>query len=456
MGKIDFLIFYEHKNREFESIVLLKHELVKRGYSVEFWSFYENNIKKRKALFNNVNVAVMPSLYHDEEILSFVFRVAGKVKNIVNLRWEQIFSKDTERNLDYYVYPKETAKKGYHCCWGKKPFEMLRKSGVEENNLFITGPIHMDFLRYDLRNLYLNKHMLFQQYNICEEKPCLLFSSSFTISTMNEWELESYFSQLGVNEKEYYKEFLLVERQSREAILGWLIRLAEEKDCTVIYRPHPAESKSDLTEKLRQLDNIRVISDYNIKQWILTCDQVYTWMSTSIAEASVAGVSCAALRPVRFDDGSEIPIYEDFPFISSYKQFCECYDTSLKNNTKQLISRDVLSSYMDIDPDYPSYKRTADVLEKALFDDYCFPWDSFSEEVFVDIQKRARERDIMNTQAKYIVKPFYKTSFLKRVIWKFFTELSSTYSTMISNQQRVISNREFQQLEERISTIISD
>ena len=116
MNKIDFLIFYEHKNREFESIVLLKHELVKRGYTVEFWSFYENNNKKRKALFNNVNIAVMPSLYHDEEILSFVYRVAGKVKNIINLRWEQIFSNQIENNLDYYVYPRENAKFAYHCC----------------------------------------------------------------------------------------------------------------------------------------------------------------------------------------------------------------------------------------------------------------------------------------------------------------------------------------------------
>ena len=100
MKDIDFLILYEHKNREFESIALLKHELVKRGYAVEFFAFSEiHNRKKKKRLFGNVSIAVMPSLYHDEEILEFVYGVAGRVKNIVNLRWEQLFSKNTEKNL---------------------------------------------------------------------------------------------------------------------------------------------------------------------------------------------------------------------------------------------------------------------------------------------------------------------------------------------------------------------
>jgi len=163
MKEIDFLIIYEHKNREFESIALLKHELVRRGYTVEFFGFNEyHNIKKRRKLFNNVKIAVMPSLYHDEEILSFVYGVAGKVKNIVNLRWEQVFPRNTEKNLEHYVYPKENAKNAYHCCWGQRPLEMLLEVGVKRDNLFVTGPIQMDFVRKSFEGYYLGKSELFK------------------------------------------------------------------------------------------------------------------------------------------------------------------------------------------------------------------------------------------------------------------------------------------------------
>ena len=41
--KVDFLIRYEHKVRDLESIMLIRTELERRGYSVAFICNYEYN-----------------------------------------------------------------------------------------------------------------------------------------------------------------------------------------------------------------------------------------------------------------------------------------------------------------------------------------------------------------------------------------------------------------------------
>ena len=457
MGKIDFLIFYEHKNREFESIVLLKHELVRRGYTVKFFSFDEMyNKKKRRDLFGNVKIAVMPSLYHNEEILNFVYGVAGKVKNIVNLRWEQIFSNQIENNLDYYVYPKENAKYGYHCCWGTRPLEMLRSVNVEEDKVFITGPIQMDFLRKELTGWYKSRKELFDEYDIDLNKNCVLFTSSFVSSSWDKWSLEWLYSQFDDEERAYSKNNLSREIKSRETIISWLINLAQTKDCTIIYRPHPAEVQSVITEQIKDYENIKVIGDYNIKQWILTCDQVYTWNSTSLAEASVAGIPCAVLRPVGFEKNNEYPIYEGMPYITTYQQLEDLFeDKKQKSNNEQLISKDKLNTYLSVDPDIPSYIRTADVLERSLKDNYYFPWGNFPKEDFLNMRKSKKKLDRRNIMATIVVKPFYRTKILIKIIRRLSPNLYQQYIELIKRKQKVVSEHEFNLAEERITAVLS-
>ena len=45
--KVDFLIRYEHKVRDLESIMLIRTELERRGYSVAFICNYEYNPQVR-------------------------------------------------------------------------------------------------------------------------------------------------------------------------------------------------------------------------------------------------------------------------------------------------------------------------------------------------------------------------------------------------------------------------
>ncbi|WP_295916160.1 hypothetical protein [uncultured Anaerovibrio sp.] len=381
---IDFLIFYEVKNREFENIVLLRNELVRRKYNVEYVSFFErhdcrviNNFK------NRVRVAVMPSLYHTKEVIDIVYKIAGKVDYIVNLRWEQVFRNATEINMNYYAYPTGVARGAIHCCWGERAKNLLIQAGVKKDNLVVTGAITLDFLRKDFDGYYLSKSKLFEKYNITDDKPVILFVSSFSFSTMSKRDFNGYLSTI-INEEEKNRlvNFVKVEERSREKIHQWLIELNDTLDCTIIYRPHPVEVYGDGIEKLQQ-NGIFVIRDENIKQWFKCCDQVYMWYSTSAAEAYAANVKFAILRPEQIPDGEDLPIYKNVKFIDNYELFSKV----VKNNALiegHTINMDSMNDYYSI-TELPAYIRTAQLLSEVYSGDKCpkFSWEGIDTKYFL-------------------------------------------------------------------------
>lgn len=370
---IDFLIFYEVKNREFESIVLLGNELIRRGYKVEYLSFFQANdpkfIKKYK---NKVRVAVMPSLYHDKEIIRFVYTFAGKVKQIVNLRWEQVYTNKDESDPDCYYIPKGAARKAIHCNWGKRPQKMFADAGIDIDNLPITGPMQMDILSPCFEEYFVSKKDLFAKYNIPLDKPCILFISSFSFATQTEREIEQYINDIGKDKREKVRLMIDNMRLSYQQTIEWLKEYVMTNECSIIYRPHPTENDTKLLDELKKNAGIFVIKEGNVKQWIKCCDQVYTWISTSIAEAVFAKKNCAIIRPVPINYDEDVCIYRNADFITEKQTFIKSFQNK-RDNTN--IDTKVINEYYDQDYHNLSYHRTADILEKALTDSKFFPWN---------------------------------------------------------------------------------
>lgn len=373
---LDFLIFYEIKNREFESIVLLRNELVSRGYTVDYFSFCQSSdINAVRRYRNRVKVAVMPSLYHNTEILEIVEYVAGKVENIVNLRWEQVYTNATEENKGYYAHPKELAQKALHCCWGEKPRQLLESVGIESGNISVTGPMQMDLLASMFDGYYMQKGVLFKEHGIPLDKPCILFISSFSVSTFPKDMREEYILQFEEKERSAYVEFIRKEEQTRGIIADWLIELSRRYGCTVVYRPHPTELDTAEVSRMREEGNVRVIAEGNVKQWIMRCDQVYTWYSTSAAEAYFAKVPCTVLRPVELSHSDDLPIYEGVEYITDQESFFRRFEELASGeNGKGGLDGGVMEAYYGCTQERPAYIRTADYLESILSGSYRFPW----------------------------------------------------------------------------------
>ena len=119
---LDFLILYEHVVREYESILLLKAELARRGYTVELRQLLDRK-KLKYFTLKKPKVLVSSCMYDDEAINSHVYNNIGVCNKVVNLHWEQMLS-DTQEEGAWFNFG-GNAKKCVQTCWGKRTQQRL-------------------------------------------------------------------------------------------------------------------------------------------------------------------------------------------------------------------------------------------------------------------------------------------------------------------------------------------
>jgi len=362
--KIDFLLCYEHKNREYESLVLLKHELEKRGYTVMYRCLYENSVLNYPQ-FKNIKprCVIVPAAYDEKILECFCFNIVGYIGKIINLQWEQILTVEEEYDINAYHNPKGMAKNVVHLCWGNKTKERLIRAGVEDNNIFVTGPIHLDALRLENRRCLFSKKELAQKYKLDINKKWILFISSFGFCDLDE-RMKSYI--ISCYGDDYVNYFIDYSIKSRQKILEWLKQLVNDNNSyQVIYRPHPDEIKVDneLVEIQKFVKNFFIIKDLPIKHWIYSSDIVLNWFSTSKADSVFLGKPDIVLRPYKIRDKDEVSIMKG-------EKFCTTYD-DLKSSIDNYQNKEINSSiyeYYDVNEKIPSYVRVADICEQVLLD----------------------------------------------------------------------------------------
>lgn len=345
----DFRFLYEHKAREMESIALLSYELAKRGYSSDF---YPCNGMGGIPI-SEAKVLITPYLYNDLHVDSMKKFARGADK-IVNLQWEQIFQAKYEGVESFFHYPKGKAQTALHLCWGKKERDALIKCGISAENMVITGPVHMDFLRTEFKNYYLTKEKIAEEFGISNNKEWILFVSSFSGEARR---LDS--SGQPVDETD--------ADRTKTIFLQWVQSVLEiSKQSEFIYRPHPNE-KSDarLTKLASKYKNFHIVGDYSVKQWIKVSEKIINWISTSIGEIFFAGKSCVIIRPLPIDPPNEMAILVGAKTINSLEGFI----SSLKSKSEFPVTQAQMLDYYDVKPEIASYKRICDVLISTLQDE---------------------------------------------------------------------------------------
>ena len=357
----DFLINYEHKNRELDSICLIKVELEARGYSVELSCTYDNDRAKPNPSRRKAKVVVTSALYNNGSLDFFVFGLAGFCKKIVNLQWEQVLSNRDEENLSLFLNPKGLARNALHLCWGPATRNRLINSGLNSNNVVTIGPIQMDTLRPEFNNLFLSKNELAQRYNLDSKLEWVLFISSFTYITMTEEEYSGELKVLGPS----LNDFLELSSISKDGILSWIEEAAVKyPDKIFIYRPHPSENNDPTIAGLEiKHSNFRSIGELSIKQWIKSSDKLLSWYSTSAAEIYFANKNFHVLRPVPLPFELDVSIYRNAKVINNLSEFISELDSDNKNFP---LSSDIMMQYFQINPDRPTFKIICDLLVRVL------------------------------------------------------------------------------------------
>lgn len=358
-SQIDFLFNYEHKVREIESLCLIRSELEKRGYSVEFSCTYDveriNFTAWRKA-----KVVVTPALYDNACLFAFVYRIAGACRKVVNLQWEQAMSNFDEADPNFFQNPTGFAKEAVHLCWGNEPRNRLLRAGIADDRALVVGPVQMDILRPEFKELYIPKEEMARRFNLNINNEWILFISSFTYVNMGNEEFDTEVKCLG----ERLYDFLQISIVSKNEVLKWLEAGAlNYTDKVFIYRPHPSEKGDIVLEQMEaKYSNFRVIRDLPIKHWISSCDKILTWYSTSVAEVYFSNKNCAILRPITIPFEWDVSIYRGAEMITDKDVFLK----SLKTKAFSFpLNKSIIGDYFDVN-EIPSHIRISNLLEQVL------------------------------------------------------------------------------------------
>ena len=214
---LDFLILYEHTVREYESDLLLKLELERRGYKVEIRQLLD---PKYRRLFrqDKPEVLVASCMYDNEAINSHVYNNIGYCNKIVNLHWEQMLS-DTQEEGDWFNM-NGNAKKCIQTCWGKRTAARLQAHGMEAKNTPVTGAVMMDFLRPEFEGYFLGKEELCKKFGLDPAKKLHLYISSFGYASMSDAEVAELSKMAGTD----FSGFARTNRVSMAETLSWFDR----------------------------------------------------------------------------------------------------------------------------------------------------------------------------------------------------------------------------------------
>ena len=351
---LDFLILYEHTVREYESDLLLKLELERRGYTAEIRQLLDRK-KLRYFTWKKPKVLVSSCMYDNEAINSHVYNNVGKLDKIVNLHWEQMLS-DTQEEGDWFNF-NGNAKKCIQTCWGSRTAQRLIDHGMEAKNCPVTGAVMMDFVRPEFNGYFKNKADLCAEFDLDPSKELHLYISSFGYASMTEQEVKELSEMAGTD----FSGFATTNRISMTETLRWFDAYLEaHPEVELVYRRHPSEWNSPaLAELAKKRPNFHVIFAYGVKDWIMAADSISIWMSTAIAEVYMAGKSCHILRPTPIEHEYDPVIYAGANYVTTYDEFVAAMN---EKNPPFPIAKEVIEGYFD-PSETPAYIRMADLLE---------------------------------------------------------------------------------------------
>ncbi len=354
---LDYLILYEHIVREYDSILLLKAELERRGHTVEIRQLLDRK-KLKYFTWKKPRVLVASCMYDNEGLNSHVYNNVGICQKVVNLHWEQMLS-DTQEEEPWFNF-NGNAKKCLHTCWGEKTRQRLLAHGVPAQNAVVTGAVMMDFLRPQFHGFFKEKAALCAEFGLDPSKRLLLYISSFGYASMDEAEVKELSDMAGTD----FTAFAATNRRSMATTLEWFDRyLGEHPEVELVYRRHPSEWNSPaLLQLAEKRKNFHIIFAYSVKQWIVAADAIGIWMSTAVAEVYFARKSCMVLRPCPIEHEFDPVIYRDGTYITTYEQFAAAAGA---NDLPFPIAKEQIEGYFDDSPT-PAYQRMADLLEQVL------------------------------------------------------------------------------------------
>ena len=355
---MNIIVFYEHIARELDGCKSIINEL-ENNYNVKAFNYsiiFEYYKALKIAKKTKIDMIIMPWLYSEKDyelVVPFVDLNPEVV--IVNLHHEQIGSMISERLL---IPKDETSKNSViHLVWSEFFKELLIKSGVNEDLIFVTGNIRTDSIPKEIES-ETDRKQYGDLYDLDVKKKWILYSENRDWVWGNRENMEKVFLKSGCSKEDFENFF----RESLASINKTIENIRSLEDdffdsYEVIYRPHPGTKiNNDIDSR------IKILNKGSIYQWLKVVDANVVSGSTTIFESDLCGVP--SFVDVSFFMNERFQAYGiyDYPKIRDFRELSQIL--ILKNKEPDELTRKY-EKYLGI-ADGNVSKRIAEQLNNLL------------------------------------------------------------------------------------------
>lgn len=308
---IDVLIYFEHVTREIDACFFIKENLNKIGVTSEVLPIHKNrywNVLKYKPKF-----ILLPFVFADKLdslYLNFI-KSYGEIP-CLNFHHEQFYNNMTK---SHFMPKNDISRSVYHLSWTERFANDLISSGVDKNKIFTIGNPRTD-------SFYLKPMGKFLRYKEGYDK-LIFIPTSFSWIFVD----EKYFLENAKLDPSKFKEQKEIVVKTAKIFFKSIRLLAKKhRDFVFILRPHPFEDVEIYTkyvinvldEKLE--DNIRIVREGTIYDWLTITDLVIGWLTTVNLEASLFDIKNVIYQPVKLKEEMKTD------FINKYNEIVDSYE----------------------------------------------------------------------------------------------------------------------------------
>jgi len=296
MRKIDIVFLIEHKDREMDSVVQIA-QFLKKKFAMNSM-IVSVDLHIYKLLFIKPKVVVFPYII-DSNLFpyNFVIKLFGNSVKYLNLNWEQLLS---PINLEFKK-PKTNFNRNtlFHIAWDNSFKSFLLENKVREDNIFITGNPTHDILKDLLLSKNEIKKGLSEQFNLNMDRIWIFlpmnYGWAFTSDDLIKVKISRGYDQEIAWEHQSYS------RKCLNQFIYFVKELADNFDAEFIIRPHPGVSEKSYLKYFEnenpKKENIHIIKDYTIKEWIVSSQIIGSSWSTSVWDAHKIGKTVFLFTP---------------------------------------------------------------------------------------------------------------------------------------------------------------
>jgi surface carbohydrate biosynthesis protein len=339
---LDVLIYYEHVVRELDACMLLRYRLEELGLTVAIASVHRN--RYFSFLKYKPKIVVVPFLFSDRnDIVYQEFRECYGNVLCLNLHHEQFYNEMTKV---LFMPKNDDSRNAYHLAWNERFAEDLFCNRVDKNKILIAGNPRTDNYYYSNSGWIRTKKRGY--------KEIIFIPTSFSWAFVD----ENYFIKNAKIDPVEFRRKKKITMDTVEAFLMSIRKLAYKyPDKLFIVRPHPFEQISTYEQYLKNFierpveNNIKVVREGNVYEWIKECDLTIGWLTTVSMEASMFGKKNLIYTPIELDDSMQLDFMKLYDHIITQYDELEYIVRNIKsynpNNSK--LQEYIKNSFGNID-----------------------------------------------------------------------------------------------------------